>query len=83
MPARGSSFKGKDKIGALQSYLRDVLGQTTELLNQGTSIEDAAKRVDLTSHKKDFPDIRGPGVDVNAVRRLKTQIEEPEPAWGP
>jgi hypothetical protein len=61
--------------------LRDVLNQTTELLNKGLSVEDAARRVDLTSHAKDYPQITGPGVDVNAVRRLKTQIEEPPPPF--
>lgn len=82
LPARGAPFKGKDRIAAWQSYLRDVLAQTTELLNKGTSVEETAKRVDLTSHKKDLPEITGPGVDVAAVRRLQTQIEL-EPAFQP
>ena len=81
LPARGPSFKGKQKIDALQSYLRDVLDQGTELLNSGASVEDTARRVNLTSHAKDFPEIKGPGVDVNAIRRLETQIEEPEPPF--
>ncbi len=81
LPARGTPFTGKEKISALQSYLRDVLSQATDLLNQGVSVEDTARRVDLTSHKKDFPEITRPGVDVNAVRRLQTQIEEPEPPF--
>lgn len=81
LPARGAPFKGKQKIDALQSYLRDVLNQTTELLNKGLPVEDVARRVDLTSHAKDYPQITGPGVDVNAVRRLKTQIEEPPPPF--
>jgi cyclase len=79
LPARGVPFTGKDKASALQSYLRDVLTQTTDLLNSGVSVEQTARRVDLTSHKKDFPEIQGPGVDVNAVKRLQTQIDEPEP----
>jgi glyoxylase-like metal-dependent hydrolase (beta-lactamase superfamily II) len=82
LPARGAPFKGKERINALQSYLRDVLAQTTELLNNGVSAEDAARRVDLTSHKRDFPEISGPGVALAAVKRLQTQIEE-EPAWTP
>lgn len=82
LPARGAPFKGKDRITAWQSYLRDVLTQTTDLLNKGTSVEETAKRIDLTSHKKDFPEITGPGVDVAAVRRLETQIEL-EPAFQP
>ena len=81
LPARGTSFKGKQKIDALQSYLRDVLDQGTELLNKGVSVEETARRVNLTSHTKDFPEIKGPGVDVNAIRRLETQIEEPEPPF--
>jgi glyoxylase-like metal-dependent hydrolase (beta-lactamase superfamily II) len=81
LPARGAPFKGKQKIDAMQNYLRDLLTQTTELLNKGLSVEDAARRVDLTSHAKDYPEITRPGVDVNAVRRLKTQIEDPPPPF--
>jgi cyclase len=81
LPGRGAPFTGKDKASALQSYLRDVLAQTTDLLNNGVPVDETARRVDLTSHRKDFPEIRGPGVDVNAVRRVQTQIEEPEPGW--
>lgn len=83
LPARGSSFTGKARIDALQSYLRDVLTQTTDLLNKGVSVEEAARRVDLTPHRRNFPEIKGPGVDISAVRRLKTQIEEPPPPWEP
>jgi glyoxylase-like metal-dependent hydrolase (beta-lactamase superfamily II) len=82
LPARGAPFKGKDKIAAWQSYLRDVLSQTTGLLNNGVSAEEAAKRVDLTSHRTDFPEITGPGVALAAVKRLQTQIEL-EPAFAP
>ncbi len=81
LPARGAPFKGKAKIDALQSYLRDVLSRTTELLNRGMSVEDTARRVDLTSHARDFPQITGPGVDLDAVKRLRTQIEEPPPPF--
>jgi len=79
LPARGAPFKGKEKIAAWQSYMRDVLAQTTELLNQGVSAEETARRVDLTSHKKDFPEITGPGVALAAVKRLQTQIEDDPP----
>jgi glyoxylase-like metal-dependent hydrolase (beta-lactamase superfamily II) len=81
LPARGAPFNGKQKIDMLQSYLRDLLSQTTELLNKGLSVEEAARRVDLTGHAKDYPEITRPGVDVNAVRRLKTQIEDPPPPF--
>src|SRR5207244_359492 len=83
LPARGTPFTGKEKASALQSYLRDMLAQTTELLNQDVSVADTARRVDLTSHKKDFPEIQGAGVDVNAVKRVQSQLEEPEPPFAP
>jgi len=82
LPARGAPFSGKEKISALQSYLRDLLTQATELLNKDVTPEETARKVDLTSHNRDFPEIRAPGVDVAAVQRLKTQIEEPE-VWEP
>ena len=81
LPARGPIFKGKERIDALQNYLRDVLNQATEFLNSGSTAEETALRVNLTSHAKYYPEIKGPGVDVNAVRRLATQIEEPEPPF--
>ena len=83
LPARGTPFTGKVRASALQSYLRDMLAQTTELLNQDVSVADTARRVDLTSHKKDFPEIQGTGVDINAVKRLQSQLEEPEPPFAP
>jgi cyclase len=81
LPARGAPFTGKNRLSALQSYMRDVLSLATDSLNQKVSVEDTARRLDLRSHQKDFPEIRGLGVDVNAVRHLQTQIEEPEPPW--
>ena len=33
-------------------------------------MEEAAKRVDLTSHAADWPQIRAPGADVRAVQRM-------------
>ena len=83
LPARGTPFTGKEKASALQSYLRDALAQTTDLLNQDVSVADTARRVDLTSHKKDFPEIQGAGVDVNAVKRVQSQLEEPEAPFAP
>jgi hypothetical protein len=76
-------FRGKEKIDALQSYLRDVLTQTTDLLNKGVSVDEAARRVDLTAHAKDYPQIKGPGVDIAAVRRLQSQIEDPPAGFEP
>ena len=40
------------------------------LRGQGLSVEEAAKRVDLTSHAADWPQIRGTGADVRGVQRM-------------
>ncbi len=58
------------------SYLTDVLAQVAKLRAQGVSADDAAKRVDLTSHARDFPDILGPGAEVRGVRRVYAWMDE-------
>lgn len=37
---------------------------------QGLTAEDAAKQIDMTSHKGSFPQIQGPGIDIRAMRRM-------------
>jgi cyclase len=70
LPGHGMPFKGKDKIRAFQGYLRDLYKQTTAFRQQGLSAEETAKRVDLTSHASDWPQLRAPGADVRAVQRM-------------
>jgi hypothetical protein len=53
-----------------------VTAQVAKLRQQGVSPEDAAQRVDLTSHQKDFPQIRGPGADLRGVRRIYQWMDE-------
>jgi cyclase len=76
LPGHGTPFRDKSVITAFQSYLTDLMKQAADLRKQGVSADDAAKRVDLTSHKKDFPDIQGPGADVRGVRRLYQWMQE-------
>ena len=76
LPGHGAPFHNKSLITAFQSYLTDVTRQVTELHKQGVSPEDAAQRVDLTSHQKDFPQIRGPGADLRGVRRIYQWMDE-------
>ncbi len=76
LPGHGSPFHDKGLITAFQSYLTDVTDQVANLRKQGVSAEDAAKRVDLTSHQKDFPQITGPGADLRGVRRIYAWMEE-------
>ena len=76
LPGHGTPFRDKGHITAFQSYLTDVTGQVTKLRQQGVSPEDAAQRVDLTAHAKDFPQIRGPGADPRGVRRIYQWMDE-------
>jgi cyclase len=79
MPGHGVVFKGKTKIDAFQRYLRDVITQVTALRTQGLSPEAAAQKVDVTAYRDEFASIRGPGIDVAAVRRIYQLAEHPEP----
>jgi cyclase len=76
LPGHGTPFPDKSLITAFQSYLTDLTKQATQLRKQGVSADDAAKRVDLTAHAKDFPQIQGPGADPRGVRRLYAWLDE-------
>ena len=43
---------------------------------QGVSAEDAARRVDLRSHAKDFPDIESVGAEPRGIRRVYAWMDE-------
>jgi glyoxylase-like metal-dependent hydrolase (beta-lactamase superfamily II) len=76
LPGHGTPFGDKGLITAFQSYLTDLVKQGTALKNQGVSAEDAAKRMDLTSHTKEFPQIQGPGADLRGVKRLYAWLDD-------
>ena len=77
LPGHGEAFTGKEKITAYQAYLRDIWGQVSRLKQQGVSVEDAAKRIDMTPHKADFPAIQGAGVNVQWVDRMYEVMDMP------
>jgi glyoxylase-like metal-dependent hydrolase (beta-lactamase superfamily II) len=76
LPGHGTPFRDKGRITAFQSYLTDIVKQAGDLRKQGVSAEEAARRVDLTSHSKDFPQIQGPGADFRGMRRLYAWLDE-------
>jgi cyclase len=76
LPGHGTPFTNKSLITAYQAYLADLINQVTKLKNEGVSPDDAAKRVDLTAHVKDFPQITGPGADIRGVRRMYVWLDE-------
>jgi len=79
LPGHGAPFKDKGLITAFQSYMTDILAQVAKLRAQGVSADDAAKRVDLRSHAKDFPDIEDVGAEVRGVRRIYAWMDERGP----
>jgi len=76
LPGHGVPFADKGLITAYQSYLTDVTKKVGDLRAQGATAEQAAARVDLTSHQKDFPQITGPGADLRGVRRIYAWMDE-------
>jgi glyoxylase-like metal-dependent hydrolase (beta-lactamase superfamily II) len=76
LPGHGVPFSDKGLVTAFQSYLRDLTRQVAELRARGVSADDAAMRVDLTSHARDFPQITGPGADIRGVRRIYAWMDE-------
>ena len=76
LPGHGAPFANKGLITAFQSYLTDATQKVGELRAQGATAEQAAARVDLTSHQKEFPQITGPGADLRGVRRIYAWMDE-------
>jgi cyclase len=76
LPGHGVPFHGKALITAYQSYLKDLMAQVARLRQQGLTPEEAAQKVDLTSHRADFPQIQGPGADLRGVRRMYQWMDE-------
>jgi glyoxylase-like metal-dependent hydrolase (beta-lactamase superfamily II) len=77
LPGHGVPFKGKGRISAFQDYLRDFIAQAKALKAQGLTAEQAAKKIDLTKHSKEFPQIRAVGVDEAATRRFYRLAQDP------
>ncbi|MBA2588407.1 MAG: MBL fold metallo-hydrolase [Alphaproteobacteria bacterium] len=76
LPGHGAPFTDKGLITAFQSYLSDVLAQVAKLRAQGVLADEAARRVDLTAHAKDFPDIESVGAEVRGIRRVYAWMDE-------
>ncbi len=70
IPGHGDPFTDKDRIRKYQRYLRDLWARAGALKKQGLSPDEAAKQIDLTSHKNDFPNLTAPGVDPRAMLRI-------------
>src|SRR6185295_9223022 len=75
IPGHGDPWKGKEKIDHWQAYLRDIWQQASKLHDQKVPAADAAKRIDMTSHKNHYPAITAPGVAPIGVVRMYDVME--------
>jgi len=76
LPGHGVAFRDQSIITAFQRYLKDLVAKGAALKKQGVSADDAAKKIDMTSHAKDFPQITGPGAEPRGMRRLYAWLDE-------
>ena len=76
LAGHGAPFQGKTLVTGFQNHLTDLVRTVSELKRQGVSPEDAATRVDMTAHQKDFPQIARLGAELRGVRRLYVWLDE-------
>jgi glyoxylase-like metal-dependent hydrolase (beta-lactamase superfamily II) len=76
LPGHGIPFTNKSLVTDFQSVLKEIMTQAAALKAQGVSADDAAKRIDLTAYAKDFPNIRGVGMEVRGARRVYAWMDE-------
>jgi len=75
LPGHGEPIKTNDKIGHFQAYLRDLWDKTIDMRAKGASAEEVAAKIDLTVHKKNYPEITIPGADIRSVKRIYQLLE--------
>ncbi len=76
LPGHGPPFTDRARIDALQAYLGDLWSQIGDLREQGVSAEEAAERIDLTSHQDNYPNITSPGIDPRVTIRAYERMDE-------
>jgi hypothetical protein len=70
LPGHGLPFSDRSVISNFQAYLRDLWPRTASLKDRGLSAEQAAEQIDMSDHGDNYPQIRGPGADPRAIRRI-------------
>lgn len=75
IPGHGEPFKGKDRIDWFEAYLRDIWTQAQKLHADGIPAAEAARRIDMTSHRAHYTSINGPGVPPAGVSRIYAVLE--------
>ena len=78
LPGHGEPMKTGEKIGQFQAYLKDLWDKTIAMREKGAAPEEVAVKIDLTAHRKNYPEITAPGVDPRAVRRIYQLLKNSE-----
>lgn len=76
LPGHGAPLQGKEKISQFQAYLTDLWQKTETMKARGLSAEQTAEQIDLSNHSQNYGQIRGPGVDVRAIRRIYALLDQ-------
>ena len=75
LPGHGNPFRDKERISYLQEYMRDLQAQAEALHAEGLTYEEAAARIDMSSHSERYPQIAGTGVPAVNVQRIFELLE--------
>ena len=75
IPGHGEPYQGKSQLEHFEAYLRDFAAQVSALKKKGVAANEAAKQMDLTAHKANYPSIQAPGADPIAVKRAYEVLE--------
>lgn len=78
LPGHGGAFTDIEKIDHFQAYLLGLWDRVAQLHRQGISPEEAARRIDMRSHAKNFPSIQEVGVHPQAVLRAYELLDGQE-----
>jgi glyoxylase-like metal-dependent hydrolase (beta-lactamase superfamily II) len=60
IPGHGDVQHGKEQIGRLITFMKDLVAQVKAAVTAGKSLEDTKKTVNLSSHAPDFPAYKTP-----------------------
>ena len=76
LPGHGNPFQNRERITYQQEYMRDLQAQAAALHAQGLSYEEAAQRIDMSSHAENYPQVSGSGVPAVTVQRIFELLDE-------
>ncbi len=70
LPGHGPVMRTREPIDHFQAYLTDLWEKTSAMHRSGVSADDAAVQIDMTNHSANYAQLREPGVDPRAIRRI-------------